>query len=251
MNNNEPTSPNFDQLSEEETKAIITPNAFVVDSSLFGLPLATPMRRGIAMLIDIAFVSILAQQDIALLLIVAAGAFFKVGIQRKQPKKWRKTRKMFRWLAIVIIAAVVYEQLDPIVEKWTSAEQVVSQKDQPSKELTDKPANDATNVTEWIKGIVTNDLGFGFGWAAFYFTLFSAWWQGQTPGKRALGIRVIQLDGTYMSLWDSFGRYGGYGAGFATGLLGFAQIQWDPNRQAIQDKISATVVIKGDLPESA
>ncbi len=46
---------------------------------------------------------------------------------------------------------------------------------------------------------------------------------------------------------DCFGRYGGYGAGFATGLLGFLQVYWDPNRQAIQDKISATVVIKGSI----
>ena len=29
----------------------------------------------------------------------------------------------------------------------------------------------------------------------------------------------------------------------ATGLLGFIQIYWDANRQAIHDKISATVVI--------
>ena len=41
-----------------------------------------------------------------------------------------------------------------------------------------------------------------------------------------------------------YGRYGGYGAGFATGLLGFAQIFWEPNRQAIQDKISETLVIQ-------
>ena len=32
-------------------------------------------------------------------------------------------------------------------------------------------------------------------------------------------------------------------AGLATGLLGFIQIYWDANRQAIHDKISATVVI--------
>ena len=58
-----------------------------------------------------------------------------------------------------------------------------------------------------------------------------------------LGIRVIKLDGSSLNLWESFGRYGGYGAGFATGLLGFLQIYWDPNRQAIQDKISETLVI--------
>ncbi len=94
----------------------------------------------------------------------------------------------------------------------------------------------------WLQGLI-EDLGIGFGWAAFYFTMFTAIWHGQTPGKKLLRIRVLQLDGTPLSIWDSFGRYGGYGAGIATGLLGFAQIYWDPNRQAIHDKISATIVI--------
>jgi len=98
------------------------------------------------------------------------------------------------------------------------------------------------SVIEWIKGLI-EDLGLGFGWAAFYFTVFTALWHGQTPGKKIVGIRVLQLDGTALSMWDSFGRYGGYGAGIATGLLGFLQIFWNANRQAIQDQISATVVI--------
>ncbi|NQZ24564.1 MAG: RDD family protein [Colwellia sp.] len=95
---------------------------------------------------------------------------------------------------------------------------------------------------EWMKGLI-EDLGLGFGWAAFYFTVLTSIWHGQTPGKKLFKIRVIQLDGTRLSMWDSFGRYGGYGAGVATGLLGFLQIYWDPNRQAIHDKISATIVI--------
>lgn len=88
-----------------------------------------------------------------------------------------------------------------------------------------------------------SDMGLGFGWAAFYFTVFTARFDGQTLGKKILGIRVIQLDGANISLWAAFGRYGGYAAGFTTGLLGFMQIFWDPNRQGIQDKISSTVVI--------
>jgi len=94
----------------------------------------------------------------------------------------------------------------------------------------------------WFIGFV-EDLGLGFGFAAIYFSCFTAWFNGQTFGKMLLNIRVIQLNNTNISLWESFGRYGGYGAGLATGLLGFLQIYWDPNRQAIQDKISATVVI--------
>lgn len=102
---------------------------------------------------------------------------------------------------------------------------------------------DSPSVIAWLKGIA-QDLGLGFGWAALYYSVFTAWWKGTTPGKRLCGIRVLKLDGSSLTLWESFGRYGGYGAGLATGLLGFIQIFWDPNRQAIQDKISETLVLR-------
>lgn len=99
------------------------------------------------------------------------------------------------------------------------------------------------SVFKWIKGTLA-DFGLSLGWAALYFTVLTAWLNGQTLGKKIVGIRVIKLDGSIPGLWESFGRYGGYGAGFATGLSGFVQLCWDPNRQAIQDKISETLVIK-------
>ncbi|TLU67504.1 RDD family protein [Thalassotalea litorea] len=108
--------------------------------------------------------------------------------------------------------------------------------------IKDKATKPIYSIVEYFKALI-RDLGLGFGWAAFYFTVCGSMFNGKTPGKKLFGIRVIQLDGTRLSLWDSFGRYGGYGAGLATGLLGFVQIYWDANRQAIQDKISATVVI--------
>lgn len=89
-----------------------------------------------------------------------------------------------------------------------------------------------------------DDLGLGIGWAGLYFTTFLTLWKGRTPGKRMLGVRVIRLDGEELGWWASFGRFGGYAAGVATGLLGFAQIFWDRNRQAVHDKISETVVIR-------
>ncbi|MFV0597165.1 RDD family protein [Shewanella sp.] len=106
----------------------------------------------------------------------------------------------------------------------------------------DEEESDTRSVLAWIKGFMS-DMGLGFGWAAFYFTVFTAKFDGQTLGKKLLGIRVIQLDGAKINLWGAFGRYGGYAAGFTTGLLGFMQIFWDANRQGIQDKISSTVVI--------
>jgi hypothetical protein len=91
---------------------------------------------------------------------------------------------------------------------------------------------------------LADDLGFSFGWGAVYFTLLTVLWDGQTIGKRWLGIRVIALSGKPLSYWDAFDRYGGYAAGFATGLIGFLQVFWDDNRQAIHDRIAFTAVIR-------
>ncbi|GGA64976.1 RDD domain protein [Neiella marina] len=93
-----------------------------------------------------------------------------------------------------------------------------------------------------IRGAM-KDLGIGFSWAIAYFTILPAWFNGQTVGKRLLRTRVVRLDGKILTAWGCFGRYGGYVAGLATGMLGFLQIYWDPNRQAIQDKIATTAVI--------
>ncbi|MBD1388079.1 RDD family protein [Neiella sp. HB171785] len=94
----------------------------------------------------------------------------------------------------------------------------------------------------WLQGAM-KDLGIGFSWAIAYFTVLPAWFNGQTIGKRLLRTQVVRLDGQALTAWGCFGRYGGYVAGLATGMLGFLQIYWDPNRQAIQDRIAATAVI--------
>jgi hypothetical protein len=98
-----------------------------------------------------------------------------------------------------------------------------------------------------------DDLGIGFGWTGLYFTAFVALWNGQTPAKRLLGVRVVRLDGKPMTWWSSFERFGGYAAGLVTGLMGFAQVYWDRNRQMIHDKIVETVVVRdgGGVPAIA
>ncbi|UAA40740.1 RDD family protein [Paraneptunicella aestuarii] len=111
-----------------------------------------------------------------------------------------------------------------------------------SSDNENKDAKQPPSLLDWIQGLLA-DLGISFGWAAAYYSFTTAWYHGQTPGKRLVGIKVIKLDGSELTLWEAFGRYGGYGAGLATGLLGFIQIFWDANRQAIQDKISETLVI--------
>jgi len=102
-------------------------------------------------------------------------------------------------------------------------------------------------VLTWFGGIL-DDIGFGFGWAALYMTVLLSLTNGQTLGKKLLGIRVLRLDGQRLNWWMAFERAGGYAAGFATGLLGFAQVFWDANRQAIHDRIVGTVVIRDGAP---
>jgi hypothetical protein len=94
-------------------------------------------------------------------------------------------------------------------------------------------------------------LGLSFGWAIAYFTLLPYWWKGQSVGKRLFGLRVVELTGKPLGLMTCFGRYGGYAAGLATGGLGFLQVLWDPNRQAVQDKLAHTVVVDLRAPRAA
>lgn len=103
---------------------------------------------------------------------------------------------------------------------------------------------------ERSKGIVNSligmldELGLGLGWSGLYFTFFLGFWRGRTPGKRILRVRVVRLDGRPLGYWVSFERFGGYAASLFTGLEGFARILWDRNRQTLEDKLAATVVIR-------
>ena len=54
---------------------------------------------------------------------------------------------------------------------------------------------------------------------------------------------MVRLDGRRLTLWNAFSRAGGYSASFATFGLGFLEAFWHPNRQAVHDLISGTVVI--------
>ncbi|MGD8494542.1 MAG: RDD family protein [Gemmatimonadales bacterium] len=91
---------------------------------------------------------------------------------------------------------------------------------------------------------ILDDVGLSLGWAGLYFTFFLGWWKGRTPGKRLLGIRVVRLDGKPLGYWAAFERYGGYAASLFTGLEGFGRLIWDPNRQALEDKLAGTVVLR-------
>ena len=86
-------------------------------------------------------------------------------------------------------------------------------------------------------------LIFSFQW--LYFVYFEWAWNGQTPGKRLLHLRVIKLDGTPVSLTDILLR--NVARPFDTfgpmGLIGLLMIFASRNAQRLGDMVARTIVI--------
>jgi len=67
---------------------------------------------------------------------------------------------------------------------------------------------------------------------------------GQTIGKRLMGIRAVSLVHHRMSLWHSIERALGYGASALEFGFGFLQYFIHPNRRTVHDRIAETIVVK-------
>lgn len=80
---------------------------------------------------------------------------------------------------------------------------------------------------------------------AVYFTYFwSAAGKGQTIGSRALNIRVVKTDGSYLDYVGAFLRYVGFFISCIAFLLGVIWAAFDAQKQGWHDKIAGTYVVK-------
>lgn len=362
------SSPAWSLASGTDPRTIITPDAFTVDQSLMGTPLARPWRRLVALLIDFLLAAMVAKVDGALVGLVVAVLFFRVATRspiQHVLKRWARTTAAFLGALALFITAVAVldddsssddeglpffvsgvmsvepepdaddsapsaaassssappsadsvlallraQNIDPSVLRQSTGLSPVALDALASRDADLSPdaradaaaalqryadalaaadtvaidtlqaaaaaaaagprlrtlrerldrvddANDALRAQNdrlqerleepsfaYLITALGNDLGLTFGWIGIYFTLFLAWWEGQTPGKYLMGIRVVRLNGEPLSLWFALERFGGYAAGIVTGFLGFLQVYWDPNRQGIHDRIARTVVIR-------
>lgn len=96
-------------------------------------------------------------------------------------------------------------------------------------------ANDPENPLVNIVGLV-------IGW--LYFTLQESGAPQGTLGKKAMGIRVINQAGQRISFGQATGRYFGKIISGIILLIGYFMVLWDPNRQALHDKMANTYVVK-------
>ena len=79
---------------------------------------------------------------------------------------------------------------------------------------------------------------------ALWFGLCNYFGNGQTPGKRLVGIRAVSLVHHRLSLWHSMERALGYGASTLELGFGFVQYFIHPNRRTVHDRVAETIVIR-------
>lgn len=79
-----------------------------------------------------------------------------------------------------------------------------------------------------------------------YFLIMWVNYDGATPGKRLMAIKIVKSDGSKMTYPAAFLRYIGYFVSAFVFCLGYLWMIWDKKKQAWHDKIAGTVVVKTD-----
>jgi|GEM_PF-597233 len=81
----------------------------------------------------------------------------------------------------------------------------------------------------------------------FYYVYLHATY-GQTFGKMALKIKVVNEDGTPLDYRKAFLRWLGYFLCDLTFYIGYLWAAFDPRKQGLHDKVCKTVVVRTDVP---
>jgi uncharacterized RDD family membrane protein YckC len=237
----------------------IAPEHLNVAPTLVGLPLARPRARALAMGVDLIVVALLAGVSGLWLLAGLLLVVLQLGSVRSAA-----SRPHLGWLGAGLIALLVLHQAwtdwhrppEPQAPPARMAAPPDPSREAPAPAPTPGAAERRIRALEaelealrhppgWRQQLdhLIDAAGLSFGWGIVYFSLLPAWWSGQTVGKKLLRLRVVELTGQPMTVMRCLKRYGGYAASMATGGLGFAQMLWDVNGQALQDKAAHTAVI--------
>jgi uncharacterized RDD family membrane protein YckC len=95
---------------------------------------------------------------------------------------------------------------------------------------------------EWLANLIA-----GVAWILFvalYFVCF--WTTGQTPGMRAMGVRVLGPDDAAPTFGRSLVRLVGLVLAIVPFFAGFLPVFFDDRRRALQDFLAGTVVVYAD-----
>jgi uncharacterized RDD family membrane protein YckC len=100
---------------------------------------------------------------------------------------------------------------------------------------------EAKNMSEQEIQVFKTCLGFV---PIIYFVITTYITNGQSIGKKILGIKIISIYHHRIGLWHCIERSLGYVASTLELGIGFYQVFWNPNRMTLHDKIAETIVIK-------
>ena len=265
------------ETTEKPAGRRVIAETLAVAPEVLNLPLAEPWRRLAAIVVDVAVVGLLSLLSTSILGL-ATGVLVMVllGSRRDVPLAMKIVRWILRGFGTVLILLSVLAlghvpsvqsralNLDALTGRAESAalKETVFVSPNPSpSELRAATAQLQEQVGELKKEIreqqaagaswlyrakaFTGALGGTFGWSGVYFTLMVGAWNGRSLGKFLFRVRVVRINGQALTFFDGFVRQGGYVAGVAMGMIGFLNVLWDPNRQAVEDRIAGTVVVKG------
>lgn len=254
---------------------VVSPHSLTLSQAVIGRTLAAPWKRLVAILLDMAIVALLSLLS-GPWLGLATGAMLLVllGNERNAPIAKKAVRWICRALSAVVIALSVLAlgHLPFLKERGLQLESLTGQHANaaggevilvPPHATADELRNTAERLQRQVEALrkeneiqratagswlgqtrtLASALGVTFGWSGVYFTLLAGSLRGRTPGKLLFGIQALKTDGTAFTYFDAFVRHGGYVAGVAMGLTGFLKLLWDPNRQAVEDRIAGTVVV--------
>jgi uncharacterized RDD family membrane protein YckC len=90
----------------------------------------------------------------------------------------------------------------------------------------------------------TGPSGLSFVIDTAYFIGLWVYWNGQTLGMKALGIKVVKTDGSALTLSTAIIRYIGLIISFVVLAIGVIWVAFDANKQGWHDKIAGTYVVK-------
>ena len=87
----------------------------------------------------------------------------------------------------------------------------------------------------WVTGGLVISVAY---WLSFWV------WRGQTPGKMAVGVKIIRTDSSPVKWQCAVRRFLGYIVSVVTLFIGFIWVAFDGRKQGIHDKIADTYVVK-------
>lgn len=258
------------------TRRLVTAETLAVAPAVLGQPLAEPWRRAAAMAIDLTAIGLLSLLSAPWLGLASGGLLVVLfGNSPSAPLALKAVRTVCRLLGAGLALASALAlghvsflregglHVDALTGRPASAamtDTVFVAPDAPASDLRaataklQKQVDDLKEENRELQAASTswthqarafaNALGVTFGWSGVYFTLLAGGFRGRTLGKLLLRTRAVKVNGLPFTFFDAFVRNGGYVAGVAMGLTGFLKLLWEPNRQAVEDRIAGTVVVK-------